>query len=224
MKIAWLFSASAALALSLACASPGPAVPKDGGSGARFVLDLKPGAYYRTTTGWFIFRTPVYPQVAAWVESTDGRYLGTIFVTAKAERNGWLAAPARGRPEALPVWSHRRQGKLDAVSGATSAGATSRASGLAAELPAGRYVVMLETNRSYDYNATYTRENSGVCGQPSIVYRADIELGAGPAQSEFRPIGTGSVDGSDGAIRDGLAGIDTALELFSSMTVSIGVY
>ena len=209
----------AALALS-GCATPrGQAASAQNLEGPRFSLELSPGTNYKTTTGWFLFKVPVYPQVAAWVETMDGTYLGTIYVTGKAEKNGWISAPAAGRPEALPVWNSLKQGELDSVSAATSAGETVRSSSLAASLPAGDYVVKLETNRSYDYNATYTTATSGVCGQPSIVYRAFLAVGRGPAQASFEPIGTGSLDGSDGAIHAGLQGIDTALSLFSRMVV-----
>ncbi len=148
--------------------------------------------------------------------------MGTIYVTGKAEKNNWIAAPASGRPEALPVWNHLKKDKLDAVSAATSEGATLRDSDLASRLPAGTYAIMLETNRSYDYNSTYAKAVSGVCGQPSLVYRALLSVGKGPGKAYFEPIGTGSVDGSDGAIRKGLSGIDSALSLFSSMSIEFG--
>lgn len=84
----------------------------------------------------------------------------------------------------------------------------------------GRYVIMLETNRSYDWNKTYTKKNSGVNGQPSIIYRAELTIGSGLMTASFEPIGTGSVDGSDSRIHSGLHGIDTALQLFSSLHVT----
>jgi hypothetical protein len=207
------------LALAAACASTA-SPPQDTGSGKRFVLELSPGETYRTTTRWFIFEIPIYPQVAAWVETPDGRYLGTIYVTAKAEKQGWVSAPKEGRPEALPVWNHLRQAVPDAVAAATAEGATLKGSDLAASLPAGNYVIKLETNRSYDYNATYTTANAGVAGQPSLVYRAELAIGAGPASAVFQPIGTGSLDGSDGLVHEGLTGIDSALKLFAAMAVS----
>jgi hypothetical protein len=187
--------------------------------GPRLSIELTPGETYKTTTGWFIFTIPIYPQVAAWVETLEGEYLGTIYVTGKAEKKKWVAAPAAGRPEALPVWSSLAKENLDAVSAATSAGKTLRSSDLAARLPAGEYAIMLETNRSYDYNSTYTEASSGVNGQPSIVYRALIQVGKGPASANFQPIGRGQADGSDGSIQKDLRGIDTALTLFSAMRV-----
>ncbi len=45
---------------------------------------------------------------------------------------------------------------------------------LAARLPDGIYVVKPETDRSYDYNTTYARENPGVGGKPSLVYQPKV--------------------------------------------------
>jgi hypothetical protein len=188
-------------------------------AGPRFVLELTPGPYYKTTIGGFIFKMPIYPQVAAWVETLGGKFIGTIFVTHKASRNSWIQAPSAGRPEALPVWNSLRHGNPDSVSAATSSGKTIHSSGLAAKLPAGDYVIMLEVNRSYDYNASYTKTSSGVSGQPSIVYRAVLEVGRGPSRADFSPMGKGSVDGSDGKIIIGLEGIDTALSIFSGISI-----
>ena len=89
-----------------------------------------------------------------------------------------------------------------------------------ARLAPGSYVVKLETNRSYDYNATYTAANAGVGGQPSVVYQAVLTVGSGSSEAAFEPLGTGSVDGADGSVSEGLAGIDTALGLFSAVAVA----
>ncbi|HAE20755.1 MAG TPA: DUF2271 domain-containing protein, partial [Spirochaetaceae bacterium] len=138
-----------------------------------------------------------------------------------AVSGNYTAAPKKGRPEALPVWSATKKGSADAVSSPTTVGsAVSYGNGLAARLPAGEYVVKLETNRSYDWNAAYTKKNAGVNGQPSLIYEARLLVGAGSTEASFKPIGTGSVDGSDGLMRPSLDGIDTALSLFRAMTVA----
>lgn len=190
-------------------------------TGPRLVLNLEPGAHYAKTVGTFPSRYTVQPQVAVWLENTEGKYLDTIYVTARSNKGNWRMAPKEGHPEALPVWFHLKQGSADAVSSATTiAESVSYGSGIAAHLPPGIYVVMLETNRSYDWNDTFSKNNAGVSGQPSLIYRAEITIGGDRTEARFTPIGTGSVDGSDGDIHPGLEGIDTALELFSSMTVS----
>jgi hypothetical protein len=166
------------------------------------------------------YRYTVRPQVAVWLESPEGRYIDTIYVTDVVVTGKFNAAPKKGRPEALPLWSHLDKVGIDAVSSPTvTNSAIVHGNGLAAGLPPGSYVVKLETNRSYDWNATYTRRNSGVNGQPSLVYRAELAIGGDRTEARFQPFGTGSVDGSDGKISPGLVGIDTALALFSSMNI-----
>ncbi len=109
---------------------------------------------------------------------------------------------------------------MDAVSAATASAAADHRAKLS--LPPGPYVAFLEVNRSYDYNERYTRANSGVNGQPSLIYRAELTAGKTPARASFTPVGTGSVDGSDGAVRSGLDGITTALDLIANAEIECG--
>ena len=187
--------------------------------GSRFTLLLTPGEYHTGKGGWFVFSYSVYPQVAVWLETTDGKYLETLYVTRKADEGTWRAAPDTGRPEALPVWSHLRRALPNGVSSATATQETYAVRKTSGSLPAGRYVVMLEANRSYLYNDAYPKSVSGVNGQPSVVYRAEITIGQGSTEAGFAPVGTGSPDGSNGEIRYSLEGIDTALQLFSDMKI-----
>ena len=191
-------------------------------TGPTFELDLVPGPHYADSFNVLFLRIPHYPQVACWIETTDGAYLGTIYVTRKTARMRWFGAPKAGRPEALPVWAHARtQASLgpDAVSGATSAGTVRVESPAGEGLAAGTYVVKLEVNSSFDYNERYTRANSGVNGQPSIIYSGRIDVGKGETEADLAPIGTGSVDGSNGNITPGLAGITTAAQILQSARV-----
>ena len=224
MKIAIaIMAGSIALCALDSCASSKNPNETAAIQGGRFTLNLVPGSSYKFVSRWFIFPVPIYPQVACWIETPQGEYLGTIYATAKGAKKAWLAAPATGRPEALPVWFHlqeRDKVSADAVSGPTPSGATKRDSGLADSLKPGTYVVKLEINRSYDYNDRYTRENSGVVGQPSLIYECELAVGSGPSKAVFKPIGTGALDGSDGQIRPSLEGITTALHLLDSAEIS----
>lgn len=208
-----------------AMAAEEPPAPEPGATqGERFELILEPGPYYSKTVNYVVYRYTVWPQVAAWVETLDGEYLGTIYVTDVAVSQEFDAAPEEGRPEALPVWTHLTApggiDELDAVTSPTTVESTvTYGNSLAAELDPGAYVVMLETNRSYDWNDTYTRRNAGVNGQPSLVYRAEIRVGDADMTATFEPVGTGSVDGSDGRVRGDLSDIDTALKLFSDLRI-----
>ena len=198
--------------------APAPAV-----TGPRFELALVPGPAYRHSVGFLFIKLTMYPQVACWVETPDGRYVDTIYVTGKGARKKFWGAPSAGRPEALPVWSHARGAAslhADAVSGATPAGSVQAVSPVAGNFAPGRYVVKLEVNSSYDYNDRYTRVNSGVNGQPSLVYSAWIDMGKGEESADLVPVGTGSVDGSNGSITPGLEGLTTALQMLSSARIT----
>lgn len=216
---------AAGLVLSCAGAPEERPAPLPGAlSGPRLELELEPGPHYSRKMDYLLFSYTVWPQVAVWLERTDGSFVGTLYVTEVVVKGDYQAAPKEGRPEALPVWSAlvaRAGERVDAVSSPTTVGSALRyGSGLVSSLPPGRYVVKLETNRSYDWNATYTKRNAGVNGQPSLVYAAGLELGGPAAALRFQPIGVGSVDGSDGEIRYGLEGVDTALGLFSSLSAT----
>ncbi len=199
--------AAIGMTVMMACANVPEAGPSGGAvSGPRFVLELLPGPEFHKA------------QIAAWVEDEEGRFLGTLYATERGARGTWIMAPDGGRPEALPVWK-ARSGGADAISSATAKGALAHGSSLAAGLPAGTYTVMLEINRSFDYNDAYPK-SLGVNGQPSLVYEAVLRTGGVGNEATFQPIGTGSVDGTDGDVHPGLDGISTALELFSSIRVS----
>ncbi|MGD9939158.1 MAG: hypothetical protein AB7T74_05100 [Clostridia bacterium] len=196
--------------------------PKPGArSGTRFELSLQPGPEYAKDMKVFLFKYTVWPQVAVWLEKPDGSFVDTLYVTELAVTKDYRAAPKEGRPEALPVWSALKRAGVDGVSSPTTVGATVEyGNDLAARLPAGTYIVKLETNRSYDWNSSYTKDNAGVNGQPSLIYAAELTIGGAADEASFVPVGTGSVDGSDGTMRPGLEGIDTALQLFASMKVA----
>jgi len=193
------------------------ASPRAEAVAGRWRLQVAPGRdWYASTRFLFVFKGSPESALACWLETPDGNYVETIYVTRKGGRKAFYAAPSAGRPEALPVWYHRAAGEpaTDAVSAATSSSGLSLSRVAGTRLEPGRYVAFLEVNRSYDYNETWTRANSGVNGQPSVVYRAEITVSRGQAaSSSFEAVGTGSVDGSDGRVRPGLEGITTALTL-----------
>lgn len=160
------------------------------------------------------------PQVAIWLEDESGSFIRTLYVTDRAEKKNWIFAPKAGRPESLPVYYHASNSgasqKCDVVSSATPKSGF----GFDGNLDDGRsYVVKAEFNNSYDYNDFYTKKNSGVNGQPSVVYLARIPAGfKGVLQLEF--VGNGSLDGSDGLVHKA-EGLTTAKEIVESVTVVV---
>jgi Predicted periplasmic protein (DUF2271). len=188
---------------------------------------------------WFgIFPATLAPQAAIWVEDANGKYVDTIYVTKTAATEGWKAANGARRPESLPVWSHARGVEArdgaympdkdsplpDAISGATSRGGFMVSWKLPEELRAGKYIVKVELNSSYDWNSAYPDKlpkgdprYSECNGQPSLVWSGEIELGGPEAAAELAPIGTGALRGEDGRLSPGLDGLTSALDIAKSV-------
>lgn len=118
------------------------------------------------------------PQIAVWVEDSDGTYVDTLFVTKKASENKWIFSPKEGRPESLPDW-YKAKGqnpaekisseKIDATTSATPKNGIVTSKEV--NLEKGKtYVFKCQANQSFDYNDFYTKKNSGVDGQPAVLY------------------------------------------------------
>ena len=182
------------------------------------------------------------PQVAVWLEDEEGNYIRTLYVTERASHKSWIFSPKEGRPESLPVWygaskdgstsdkesaspatasapanpSAPLSRSLDAVTGATPKSALT----LTAQIEDRACIIKAEFNNSFDYNDFYTKKNSGVNGQPSVVYTAKIpaDLAAGQ-EITLDFAGTGSLTGEDSAISKNTQNLTTAKEIVKSVTV-----
>jgi hypothetical protein len=171
------------------------------------------------------------PQIAVWVETENGAFVDTIYVTHRSAYADWRAAKGVRRPEALPVWSHAcgiaaadglfmpdaAQPLPDAVSGATPTKSFIKTWAPPASLPKGTYIVKAELNSSYDWNAQFPDKLSAADprwteanGQPSIIWEGRIELGGAGTKASLFPSGTGSLRGEDGTETRSLAGITSA--------------
>jgi hypothetical protein len=211
-------------------------------------LELRTGKHYRSSPQPLMLGLTytTVPQVAFWVEDEQGRYLDTLYVTKKSTHAGFVPKESpfgtTARPEALPYWAHKRgvrydndlmvpsQGNtdLDAVTGATPRSHYDVRSTIVS-LPQ-RFRVLMEINRSYDFNAYYTRDRfpddpvysgSGSSGQPSVIYAADVDMDDGQRTYLLRPIGHGHHSGRDGRLYEDLSGIDTGLELVDRVVVDV---
>ncbi|MHB9030762.1 MAG: hypothetical protein ACYC9O_18495 [Candidatus Latescibacterota bacterium] len=188
---------------------------------------------------WGLFSLSNPPQIAVWVTDTDGRYLETLFVTRRTARQDWRTRnDLIRRPESLPFWAYsrgvvyedglrlptRRNPLSDAVTGATPPGAFR----LETIIPDKETVlrVCVELNHAYDFNEFFPKGKkygedrfSGISGQPSIVYSAEIELAGARNTFRLRPVGCGSPDGSHGKLCADLSKLTTAKRIVKRITV-----
>ena len=171
------------------------------------------------------------PQLAVWLEDEQGRYIKTLYVTQKASGLSWFLGPKEGRPESLPVWYHASKHdakksaaqnsspdkkEIDAVTSATPKGGLV----INQKIDDASCVIKVEVNASFDYNSTWTKKNSGVNGQPSLVYQALLPAGQ-KEEVALELVGSGSIDGSDGSVHKNVAGIDSAKTIVRNINVSI---
>jgi hypothetical protein len=212
-------------------------------TGTDITLAFEKGEHYAQPTKVFgLIPMDLTPQIAVWIEDTDGHYVDTLFVTEKAGTQGWMISKKIRRPESLPCWSHRRgviypdglymptreNPLTDAVTAASPAGDFRLATKAPQALT--KFVVLAEINNPGDYNEAYAKtpdegspnySRGGVSGQPSIVYAATVDLSSGPATIELIPVGHGSPGGTDGSINPDLSGLTTAKDIIKSITISI---
>lgn len=100
----------------------------------------------------------------------------------KASGNKWIGSPKDGRPESLPDWYKAKgqnpavkssKDELDATTSATPKKGIVSSKDL--ELEKGKtYVFKCQANQSFDYNEYYTKKNSGVDGQPAVLYAGEM--------------------------------------------------
>ena len=202
------------------------------------VVSVESGAAYSQKVKIGVFSLNVIPQAAIWIETADGKFVDTIYVTKSAAQQGWTAAGGARRPESLPVWSHERgipapDGSYmpdkahrlpDSISGATPKASYSKAWSIPASLAPGKYRIRVELNSSFDWNEAYPDKLaksdprwSEVNGQPSIVWEGVLELGRGASKADLFPAATGDLRGESGATKAGTKGLTTALALAAAV-------
>lgn len=170
------------------------------------------------------------PQFSVWLEDSDGNFIRTLYVTERASHISWIMSPKEGRPESLPVWYHASKHKssktkkhdakdtqLDAVTSATPKGGII----FNAEIEDKEYLIKAEFNTSFDYNDHYTKKNSGVNGQPSVIYSAKIPADFNNESDEIKLSfeGCGSIDGSDGKVHPDASKLTTATEIVKLIAI-----
>lgn len=214
--------------------------------GKSLSIDIKAGEHY-TGPGAVILgvTTTGTPQIAIWIEDTQGNYLDTLYVTKKASNSSYIQSLFSDqeirRPEALPHWSFARgipseDGLMtpsrskpiaDAITGATPLSSFDLRT--MAKTEHSKVVVKLEINRSFDYNQVYSKDafpddlvysGSGNSAQPSLVYAAELDL-KGERYTFMKLIGRGHHSGKDGALYPDLNGITTAKDMLNRVIVEV---
>lgn len=199
-----------------------------------FTIELKPGESFN------------HPTFSIWLEDMNGKYLKTLFVT-KSYASGifrykmigdsvWVNERGKSiQPAALPYWTHKKglinnknlipspeNPFVDAYTGATPNGKFTLSD---TSFNKKTYRVALEVNQTWDWNDYWTNNKFPKSSaykhssQPSVVYSVTIN----PKDSVFylNPIGHGSPTGEDGKLNTNLSTISTALDIFSSIKITV---
>jgi hypothetical protein len=210
----------------------------------RLNLFLKAGDSYvsEPQPAFWGFTYTTVPQLAVWMETLDGQYIDTLYVTGKVSNSDFGdtdSGPTR-RPEALPYWSHSRgiqeddgyyapvnnNADLDGVSGATPK-SDSFISLTAPRM--GEYRLLVEVNRPYDFNEYYSKDRfpedpiysgDGSSGQPSLIYAANINSNAS-GRHLLELVGHGHHSGADGKLYTDLQQITTAKRILTFIVADL---
>jgi hypothetical protein len=183
------------------------------------------------------------PQIAVWIEDTNGNYISTLYVSHKIAHQAWQAAGGNRRKEALPHWCHKRgviyedglylptkqNPVADGISGATPQNGFSLKISPTERLK--QFVVKVEVNHSTDFNdywpksakegdENYSGGKDG-SGQPAVVYAANVDLNSGERVFVANLIGHSSPDGSNGDINPNTSTLTSALNIVKSITIEI---
>jgi len=211
-------------------------------AGSQFFIEVKVGEKYRDRSIPFFFGKEISspPQFVFWLESPEGEYLETIFVTAKTGfpilyPDDKFRSNIVYRQEAFPYWLHKRNKKLenkealstiDGITGATPHAHFNIETNTPNKLK--KFRVLAEVNRSFDFNDYYTKEKypgdpiyngDGYPGQPSIIYAVNIDLTSNNKTFVMKPIGHGHYSGANGKLYTDMTGIDSALDIFQRVLV-----
>ncbi|MEC3878445.1 hypothetical protein [Parapedobacter sp. 10938] len=174
------------------------------------------------------------PQIGIWLENPNTGEVRTVFVTEKTGRGSYEGKA--GVPVALPAWiaAYRsetgrtdfptlRKPVVDAITGPTSKQSLIEKR-VAVEAGA-NWNYYIEVNVAGDYNHTYPQfHDNGSAdfdgnGQPSLIYGGKITANPG-AHSQPELLGVTEQLFFSPVIKTDMSGIDTAKEIFSSITVS----
>lgn len=128
------------------------------------------------------------PQFAIWLENPVNGELKQVFVTYRAGHGDWEGKA--DVPAAIPRWTSifkDHASDKDAYDGVTGATPKNEHFRVRVEAqPGSEWICWIEMNLAGDYNEYYPQfnpltlqEDEFSCGQPALVYRADIKVEMG---------------------------------------------
>ena len=199
-----------------------------------FEIELKPGSSFN------------HPTFSIWVEDMNENYLKTLFIT-KSYASGifshkmvgdsiWLPESGESiQPAALPYWTYKKglinhktlipkpeNPFVDAYTGATPNGKFSLTD---KPLNMLKYRIMVEVNQTWDWNDYWTNNKFPASNaykhsaQPSVIY--SVAINTEDSLFYLNPIGHGSPTGENGKLYTDLSTLSTALDIFSSIKITI---
>ncbi len=228
-----LFACSLFVLLSLNGLAESGLKAKSEAGGEQIVVTVKAGKFWEDKWPIFLFiNKTTTPQVAIWIEDTNGNFLETIYVSKKAATQGWVGMGNIRRKSSLPYWAHRRGVKYedgiylptsddplpDAYTGATPAGDFS-VNTLPNEKIPHRIKIFAEFNSSGNFNDDYPEGD--FFGQPSVVYSEVLNLTKLEGSQKLKLIGHGHPSGESGELFNDLGKLTTALDIVEEITVKL---
>lgn len=220
-------------------------------SGTSMEIQLYKGKNYSQIVRRPFRNAVLTPQIAIWIETPEGEFIDTLYVTERSGKSNWWSMPFAKEPvqrqASLPAWSHRRGAESDkpdtkylmptensplpdSVSSATPMGNFRLNTIVNSNLDTFR--IFVELNKSWDYNDYYTPEQNGedvtlshsrrsYSGQPAIIYSAVIKKGKAPGFFTLNLAGHSDPAGNNGEIFEDLSYMDSALEIVDLITVRL---
>jgi hypothetical protein len=190
------------------------------------------------------------PQIAVWIEDTEGNYIETIYVTGRAGTQSWRKTPGEGLPpekvrrkSSLPYWAHKRgvvyddglylPTKANPLPDTITSASPKASFSLLTKVPETlkKFVILAEFNNSGDFNDFYTEDakpgdpgyTGGIYagGQPAVVYAAEIDLTSETGSYEMKLIGHSSPDGETGDLYEDTSKMTTGLDLIKKIEVIV---
>ncbi len=145
------------------------------------VLKIEAGPHFKQSGKIGPLKITTTPQMVLWVESKDGSYKKTIWMTRKFAAQEWAGQRydadkvfrestfTRWLRQFPGEWPSRNRPLPDSVTGASPQGDHS----VSLSIPAGQpLVIYLEVNNAFDENKSFPN-GSIMDGQPGVVYTAE---------------------------------------------------